>query len=549
MLVEQPASSSPEDDTIISSKNYELYNRYIERKKVAKAEANAEIAKKKRKERKEKQCFNESTFLSICDGYSLSQIASPLHPSSVTYRDKLHENDFVPEYMEMNLHEDSSFFFGSKPYLGNGNFVGKPQKYDGHIMVVGGPGSCKTAGIVIPTMKTWKGIQVIVDVKGGLENHWRALNRDSGKRLKVFDPINKHFCGFDPFAFLRLDKTQIVNNIRELALLLLPMPPGTREPVWTTSSQNFLTGTLLYFFEIGASFIDAMTEIQLKSVDKLCQEVMESDNNLAKMFMSKLQNVKPEILAGVGMDLTKLIVFTTDQFVMNALSPENKADMIDWGHLNLPGEIYDVILSIPEDKIEQWESVTMLLISQLVKSLERRADKHSSDGKKLLPILIMLDEFDRIGTLPSIKSALATLRSRGVTVALFVQSIAQLDERYGVFARKIISDTCSFKVLLNVMDADTQKYFSDLVGTSVIVKRGNSVNHDTQTGEIIGLCTSFSEVREAIMEPHEFLTLDDIILLCPNGVFRLYKVNFFDNKHIFLPNNFKAEPLTYRYNF
>ena len=80
------------------------------------------------------------------------------------------------------------------------------------------------------------------------------------------------------------------------------------------------------------------------------------------------------------------------------------------------------------------------------------------------PILFLLDEFPRLGKISAMLDGLATLRSKKISICLIIQSLAQLDTIYGQNERKVILDTCAYKAILGVTDADTQEYFSRLCG-------------------------------------------------------------------------------------
>jgi len=81
----------------------------------------------------------------------------------------LREGNVIPEILELSLYEHSGFFFGMKHE--RNVFIGKPAHEEGHILIAGVPGSGKTQAVVIPTMMTWRGIQIIIDVKGNLYNY------------------------------------------------------------------------------------------------------------------------------------------------------------------------------------------------------------------------------------------------------------------------------------------------------------------------------------------------------------------------------------------
>jgi len=167
----------------------------------------------------------------------------------------------------------------------------------------------------------------------------------------------------------------------------------------------------------------------------------------------------------------------------------------------------------------------------------------------LPPILIILDEFPRLGTCHAIKNGLATLRSRGVTFALFVQNLSQLDERYGIDGRKDILGCCTYKVLLNVTEPDDQRYFSDLIGTDRVAQRGIGASYDAAS-QILRYNASVSEMRERRIEPEELGFLGgELILIATWGSCRLYKASFYNSNFRNLlvpPRNFSIPTFSYQ---
>lgn len=467
------------------------------------------------------------------------------------------QGTIIPELLDLNLYNDSGFHFGMK-YEPNG-FVGKPAQEDGHILCVGPPGSGKTMALVIPTMMVWRGIQIIIDVKGDLYRYWLRLNKHTGKKVKVFSPGSPAGCGchYDPFAPLRHGGPEnLAGNARDLALALMPLLPSVKEPVWIEAAQNFLTGAIVYYFGLGLNFIDTMLEIQLSTIMDVIDEIMEDDNIQAKVYMSKLREVQEKVLCNIGMELSKLSTLVTDLAVTDALTADKGADLLDWLELNTTSEPFDVILEIPETNLERWKPMVLLMINQLIKSLEQRPQRTYKQDGGLPPVLVMLDEFPRLGKISAITNGLATLRSRGVTFALFIQSLANLEDIYGSTTSRVIADICSYKAVLGVTDAASQKYFSDLVGSTESTQRTVSVNHDSFSGRVTGYNRSISETREPIIYPHEFSTLNDIVLITPYGFCRVEKTLFFENKEKFLmpqliknPEYRAQHPLAYTYNY
>jgi type IV secretion system protein VirD4 len=214
-------------------------------------------------------------------------------------------------------------------------------------------------------------------------------------------------------------------------------------------------------------------------------------------------------LAGVSAEISRAITaIVTDKDLVNALSPaEGKTAIspsdLEYGH--------DVYLKIPEYLLRQWKHLVTLILNQFITFFEKRAD--SPDNR---PILFLLDEFPRLGKIPAITDALATLRSKNVTVCMIIQSLAQLKLIYGHDAQEVVADTCAFKAVLGVTDRNTQKYFSDLVGTHEKMRRSQSENFDPYVGAPTGHGKQYAyDNDKPIIKPEEFATLQEIILLYP----------------------------------
>ena len=173
-------------------------------------------------------------------------------------------------------------------------------------------------------------------------------------------------------------------------------------------------------------------------------------------------------------------------------------------------------MRIPADKIEQWRGAINLMYTQLIRHLERRPEMHSAEGAQNVQTLLLMDEFARFGKLEMITAALATLRSKNVNICLMIQSIAQLDQIYGEYDRRIFFDNCQFQAILRANDADTQKYLCELIGTRTSIQRSVS-EHEDEFGDTTGYNRQLSEVRDWVIQPYELATLDDVLLLTPYG--------------------------------
>lgn len=494
-----------------------------------------------------------------------------LHKRIIVDRDESYKRRGyeIPKNMIQTGKEQGYFFLGIKQYQKGSFFIGKSQNIDGHILVLGGAGTGKSSCIAIPTLLTWRGPIFAIDIKGELTRGWKGYPQNAGWPHKVFEfSCAEDNCRYDPFYFLReSDPNDLVQNAREIAQAIIPIQADTREPFWSQSAQNVLTAVLLYVCGketpvvdpdsgektgevLRGTFNDAMELIQTKPIWRLIEEIGTSKNEAAIMHINQFREIKEpddnKMLAGIAAELSNRVMsFATDNRIRTAFTSKPDADMLRWEDL----EDTCVFMRIPEDKLGQWDGAITMMLTQLIRTLERRPDRYSVKGqsKHLPPLLLLLDEFPRLGKMDVIQNAVSTLRSKGVTICLIMQSLAQLDKTYGHEVRRIIFDNCQYKAILGVTDPDSQKTVSDMTG-SIFVKNGSFSHTDAisggrSTGSSYGdswtdtdsnsrgvsNSTNFalSIVREPIVFPHELATLKDILLITPEGFCRVEKVPYY----------------------
>lgn len=249
------------------------------------------------------------------------------------------------------------------------------------------------------------------------------------------------------------------------------------------------------------------------------------------MFVSEIAGLKQQQQSAIGTEVKRhTMVFATDPDIQSALS-FNKSDEDGFGAFSWEGIVSDadapnVFLCISQDRLEQWGGVLRLMITQLIRQLERRPEKYSPQGRDMKPFLLLLDEFPLLGKMDVIQNAMTTLRSKNVTLYFVVQSIAQLDEAYGANIRKILVDNCQYKAILQVTEPETQEYLSKMIGTVPTAKVGASQSYSPYA-DYPTWGTQIQEIREPLILPHEFNMNEDIWLHSSHGFLSTIKLPVF----------------------
>jgi type IV secretion system protein VirD4 len=423
---------------------------------------------------------------------------------------------FVAELNLDSVKDLSGFVFGKH----RGKYVTKKEETDGHMMIIGGAGSGKSSCIAIPTLMCWQGRVFAIDIKGELyAKTGRARDRNF---IKVFNPSDPAANGYNPFYMLQ-HSTNITQDVRDLTYSIIPLPADTKDPYWIQQAQQYLTGAILYFYGFGMSFSETMINIQMKPSKELVFEIMESDNIQAKMMMTNYTVMDDRTLGGIVSEVSRSILpFATDSDLIQALG-NNETNIS-------PNDLengYDIFCCIKENKIEQWRALLTMMCNQFLKSFESRAEENKN------PILFLLDEFPRLGKMESIITGLATLRSRKIHIALFVQSKSQLNVIYGKDNSEVIADICSYKAILKASEPATQDWCSKLVGTFDKTKLSSNINAD-MLGFGKGTGESRTTEEKRIIKPEEFAYMQDIVCIFPTGYQRIEKSPYYqDSTFIF----------------
>ena len=338
-----------------------------------------------------------------------------------------------------------------------------------------------------------------IDIKGELYEN----TKDYRANIKVFNPLDDSSCGYDPFYCLHHSHNP-AQEARAIAQAIIPLPPDVKEPFWIESAQNILTAAVLHFSAMGLSFLQTVQQIQGTPPKSLIGELCASPTREAGYFVNSFLGMDDKTVAGIISELSKNIVhFITDRNLISALSRRKNIapDDLEYGN--------DIYIQIPEHLLRQWKNLLTLMVNQFLTHFEQREEANAR------PILFLLDEFPRLGKVSAMLDGLATLRSKKISICLIIQSLAQLDTIYGQNERKVISDTCAYKAILGATDADTQEYFSRLVGTYDKQVTSHGENREAFTGLPKGTSTNTHEQETRIIKPHEFGMLRDIVLLTP----------------------------------
>lgn len=310
---------------------------------------------------------------------------------------------------------------------------------------------------------------------------------------------------------------------------------GKGDHFWDNGEANLLKALVLY---VDQDRTREPTEKHLPAVYQMLTQYSERQltalfaeleiNHPARapfnLFSQSSDTVRSGIVLGLG---TRLQVLQ-NQAVQRITSQSD----ID---LTAPGKrkcAYFIILS---DQDASMAFLSSLFFSFLFIKLTRYADANPG-GRCAVPVNLIFDEFNNVGRIggaadgSDFTRALSTIRSRNIRVMLAVQSLGQLQNRYGNNLWAEIIGNCDIQLMLGCTDDVSAEYFSARSGDiSVEVDSTMTVRRTIAVAQVIPQYRhTEGQGKRRLLTPDEILRLPNDELLCIVRGCNILKLRKFD---------------------
>lgn len=362
-----------------------------------------------------------------------------------------------------------------RPVMGKGGFIlgknvrmSKKLSYE-HLALIGPTGSGKSSTFFIPNLLELdeEVSAVVTDPKGEL--YWKTgpeLRRRGFDTIRL-SPFENHFPGYNP-----LSVAKDYAEIKEIAQLIL-MNGGLAfeiqgksggDSTWLNMSLPLLVAAFLYVKyrnpecpRIG----DAMDIILFMDMEEM--EALFNDYKLARREYALFKQAagSDKILASIKVTIaTNMQLFMDDRVVHFAQRNDIQPKHLRYGLNNDNKKPVVLFVSVPETKSLYAAPLMAVLYQQLLQRLQ-----DITDG---FPVLFFLDEFANLGIIPIIDTVAATARSRRMGLALGIQGIEQLSQKYGEDKAANLLNNLKTKIFLSGLSQVSCEYASWFCGTSTI---------------------------------------------------------------------------------
>lgn len=292
-------------------------------------------------------------------------------------------------------------------------YVRIPTQEIYHYCVIGGSRSGKTSTVLLDTLlanfatKKNDFLTYAIDIKGEL--HIKSSYSHSPD-IMVVNPTDQTTAGWDVYYRLRDNPSDdlIIEVMQEVASALI-ISTSKSDSFFVNNAQDMFVGMLLYFYQQGENFIDSVNKILESEIKSLIGEIIKSSepSDLHYKYLAKFDGKDAESVEDCMVELTtNLSVFGSKSDIKYCFRDNPiKASPFTFK------ENKSVFLAIPEHMLESYKAILRLCTVQTLKEMERRPDASGKEVKNK-PMIILIDEFARLGRMEGIFNALATLASK-----------------------------------------------------------------------------------------------------------------------------------------
>ena len=348
--------------------------------------------------------------------------------------------------------------------------------------------------------------------KGEIIRDTGWLLRKKGYKVRILDLIDmpRSHC-YNPFVYLR-DDNDVQRLVTNLFKATTPKGATQTDPFWDTSAQMLLLALMFYLKyeapEEEQNFAMVMEMLRAGDVD---EEDSKSPSALDTLFYD-LRKTDPDHIAlkyydayhsGSGKTLKSIqitLAARLEKFNLESVAGLTITDELDLWKL---GEEKTALFAIIPDNDTSFNFLVSLLYTQIFQQLFEVADKKYG-GSLPVHVQFLMDEFANVSLPDDFDKILSVMRSRGVSVSIILQNLAQLKALFEKQWESIVGNTDEF-VYLGGNEQATHKYVSELLGKETI----DTNTYGKSTGRSGNYSTNYQNTGRDLLTADEVRMLDN----------------------------------------
>jgi type IV secretion system protein VirD4 len=337
-----------------------------------------------------------------------------------------------------------------------GRFGGKYLTYSGieHAIIVGASRSGKGAGHVVPTLIAWPQSVFVYDRKGELW-HITADHRKKFSHVFYFAPTDPNTVRWNPLFEVRKGVMEIAVIQNVVGILVDPLGRKAGDlNFWDQSATDFFTAVILHVLYSEADERKNLAQVRrlLINIEPTLHAMMNTQHRHRPDFHAPdalardaegqtIPEIHPEVLLGAkaldSMDeRVKSNVLATCRASLSLWADPLVEYATSWSDFSIgdlvcaeaPVSFYIIT---PQAHADRLAFLVRVFTRQTINSLMEDEHADSRRRKKRHRLLLLLDEFPKLGSLPFLENAIGEMAGYGITAHLICQSFNDVFSKYG----------------------------------------------------------------------------------------------------------------------
>lgn len=389
----------------------------------------------------------------------------------------------------------------------------KKHRRNLNTLVIGGSGAGKTRFFCKPNlMQCCRNSYFVLDPKGEIVRDVGELLSQKEYEVRVLDLISmeKSHC-YNPFVYLQSDN-DIQRLVTNLFKATTPKGSQSNDPFWDTSASMLLSALVYYLhYEapedeqnfamvmemLRAGAIENEEDSRPTPLDYLFADLeMDRPDHIALKYYRSYHAGSAKTLKSIQITLAARL----EKFNLESLAALTCTDELDLASM---GEKKVALFAIIPDNDSSFNFLVSILYTQLFQQLFFSAD-HIHGGALPIPVHFLMDEFANVSLPDDFDKILSVMRSRGVSVSIILQNLAQLKALFEKQWESIVGN-CDEFLYLGGNEQSTHKYVSELLGKSTI----DTNTYGKSSGRSGNYSTNYQISGRELLMPDEVRMLDN----------------------------------------
>ena len=389
---------------------------------------------------------------------------------------------------------------------------GRKHRRNLNTVVIGGSGAGKSFNLAKPNLMQANTSFVVLDPKGELVRDTGHLLEQKGYEVRVLDLLNmeKSFC-YNPFVYLR-DDNDVQRLVTNLFKSTTPKGSQSQDPFWDTAASMLLLALIFYLKyeapEDEQNFPMVMEMLRAAEVredddcyqsplDELFDRLeMKNPDHIAVKYYKDYHSGSAKTLKSIQITLAARL----EKFNLSSLAALTATDELELPSL---GEKKVALFALIPDNDTSFNFLVSILYTQLFQQLFYTADRKYG-GSLPVHVHFCMDEFSNVSLPDDFDKILSVMRSRGVSVSIILQNMAQLKALFEKQWESIVGN-CDEFLYLGGNEQSTHKYVSELLGKATI----DTNTYGKSSGRSGSYSTNYQQTGRELLTPDEVRKLDN----------------------------------------